>query len=240
MDTPSSLTPSNPSVRTLQSFVVWYTPRCQLFSLSLGMWSTNYSTLQSHFTEGDSCKRMCEKADHLKPHPVKHGMRINVLCTSAHHVLIGKGCGLWKNLRTWHNRVTAVPWYNLYITINNIFLSEKGNYDFHIFHIHFVGEELGVWSPSVLVPQITSMLTPFILSIFSLSSYVSSSLSFGMSAKISRLGGFWIKARQFGRWRLKLLPQMSHKDGALMLFLPLCICECLSMSQLIKMKCWDH
>lgn len=32
---------------------------------------------------------------------------------------------LWKNFKTWHNGVTAVPWYNLYITINNIFLSEK-------------------------------------------------------------------------------------------------------------------
>lgn len=97
---------------------------------------------------------------------------------------------LWKNLRTWHNGVTSVPWYNLYIIINNIFPSEKGNilrrtlqFSYFIFHFHFVGGELRVRSPSVHVPQITSTLTPFTLSIFSLSSYASSSLSCVMSEK---------------------------------------------------------
>lgn len=40
MSTPSSPTQPDPSIRTLLSSVVWYTPQCQLFSLSLGMWST--------------------------------------------------------------------------------------------------------------------------------------------------------------------------------------------------------
>ena len=40
MSTPSSPTQPDPSIRTLLSSVVWYTLQCQLFSLSLGMWST--------------------------------------------------------------------------------------------------------------------------------------------------------------------------------------------------------
>lgn len=39
-------------------------------------------------------------------------------------------------------------------------------------------------------------------------------------SKISRHEEVWNMTRHFGRWRLKLLPQMSHKDSALMLFLP--------------------
>lgn len=52
---------------------------------------------QSNFTKGDSCKSMCEKTNHLKPHSVKHGMWIKVPCISAHHVLIGKGCGFERS-----------------------------------------------------------------------------------------------------------------------------------------------
>lgn len=159
----------------------------------------------------------------------------HVMCSLERDVVLKD---LWKNLRTWHNRVTVVPWYNLYIAINNIFLSEEGNYNFHISYSIFALLDLGAWLPSGLVPQITSTLTPFILSIFSLSSHVSSSRSFLMSAKYQGMRSSGI--RQFGRWRLKLLPQMSHKDSALMLSLPLCIWECLSMSHLIKMKWWSH
>lgn len=64
---------------------------CRHLSLSLGMWSMNYSNLHSYFTQSDSCKRMCEKTNHFKPHPVKHGMWINVPCISAHYVLIFGG-----------------------------------------------------------------------------------------------------------------------------------------------------
>lgn len=97
VDTPS--TPqSDLSIRTLLSFVVLYTQPCQRLSLSLGMWSTNYSNLHSHFTQSDSCKRMCEKTNHFKPHPVKHGMWINVPCISAHCVLISEGCGFLRSV----------------------------------------------------------------------------------------------------------------------------------------------
>lgn len=151
-------------------------------------------------------------------------------------VLFGKGCGflkdLRKNFKTLHNGVTVVPWYTLYMTINNAFLSGKGSRNSILILFSF-----GL--PSALIPRITSTLTTFILPIFYHTSYVSLSFSYVVS-KISRHAGFWNKTRQSGRWRLELLPQMSRKDSALMLFLPLCICECLWMSQLIKMKWWSH
>lgn len=81
-------------------WVLWYgTPRSANFSVCLsGCGQQNYSTLRSHFTEADYCERMCEKTNHWKPHPVKHGMWIHVPCILAHHVLIGKGCGFERSV----------------------------------------------------------------------------------------------------------------------------------------------
>ena len=81
-------------------WVLWYgTPYSANFSVCLsGCGQQKYSTLRSHFTEADSCERMCEKTNHWKPHPVKHGMWIHVPCILAHHVLIGKGCGFERSV----------------------------------------------------------------------------------------------------------------------------------------------
>lgn len=95
------------------------------------------------------------------------------------------------------------------------------------------------WLQSVIFPWLASTLSTFLLPIFSLTLYVWSSLSFVVS-KISRHARFWNKTRQSGRWRLELLPQISRKDSAPMLFLPQCVSERPRMSPLIKMKWLDH
>lgn len=148
---------------------------------------------------------------------------------------------LWKNVRAWHNRVRVVPWYNLYITINNIFLSERGEITIFTFSYSiFTLLDLSVWLPSVLVPHITSAPTPFILSIFSLSSHVSSSFSFVMSAKYqgTRRSGIW--QDNLGDEDLNYCHRCHTKTALWCFSSLLCICECLSMSQLIKMKWCDH
>lgn len=85
-------------------------PAMPAFESLPGCGQQTQSNLQSHFTQGDSCKRMCEKANHLKPHPVKHGMWINVLRISTHNVLIWEGCGFERSGRIWGHGIMESQW----------------------------------------------------------------------------------------------------------------------------------
>lgn len=134
---------------------------------------------------------------------------------------------IWKNLRTWHNGVPVVPWYNLYITINIVFLSEKGNVlycvlRFHISYSIFTWRAVGSIIAYVLAPQITSTLTPFILSIFSLSSYVSSSLSFVMSANYQGMRSSGMRRDSLEDENLSYCHR-CHTKTALWCFSSLCV-----------------
>lgn len=132
----------------------------------------------------------------------------------------------WKNFKTQYNEITVASWYNLDMTVNNIFHSKNVYYNLYIPNSVFI---------LIAILLFHSSLTEFILPIFSLSSNVTFNCSLVVN-KISKHAEFWRKKRQSGKGRLKLLPQMSHKDSTLMLFLPLCIWECLRMSQFILWK----
>lgn len=146
--------------------------------------------------------------------------------TSCAHL---KGMWFWKFCgRIWGYRIIESQWCLdvIFISLYTIFSCQKrGNYNFHISYSIFtllVRSAIAICSCSTDHQRANSIYTINIFSEFicllqSFIRYVS---------KISRHEEFWNKAWQFVRWRLKLLPQMSHKDSAPMLFLPLCICEC--------------
>lgn len=86
-------------------------------------------------------------------------------------------------------------------------------YNFHISYSIFTLLELGVWLPSVLVTDHQCYNFVYTVNIFS--EFIC--LLQSMSAKYQGMRSSGIR-RDNWRWRLKLLPQMSHKDCALMLF----------------------
>lgn len=88
------------------------------------------------------------------------------------------------------------------------------------------------WLSSVLGLQILKTAYCFIFFISIVSQFLCLILS-------DRQGSGTRKDRQSQR-RLKLLPQLSHKVGALLLFLPLSNSERLRLSQHIKIKWWGH
>lgn len=146
----------------------------------------------------------------------------HIMCSLERDV-VSKDLG--KNLRTWHNRVTAVTWYNLYISCQKRQMYCTAYYNFHISYPISVG--VGECDCHLFSFHRSPAHWLYVYTINIFPEFICLHQSFIYVRKISRHEGVLEEVEDED---LKWLPQMSHKDSALMLF-PLSVY--LSMSRYV-------
>ena len=130
---------------------------------------------------------------------------------------------LWKNSRTWHNRVTVVPWYNLLYHYKQYFPARKGEITIFTFHIPF--SLCWVWECDChlfLFHRSPARWLRLYYQYFLLSSCVSSSLSFLMSAEYQGARSAGIRQDSLGDEALNYC-RRCHTKTALWCFSSLCV-----------------